>query len=56
MNESRVTVQRELQAAGRYLLANELAWGNAGNLSARLGSRYTARHRQRHAPGRTGRR
>lgn len=26
----------ELQAAGRYMLANELAWGNAGNLSARL--------------------
>ncbi|MCC6803210.1 MAG: class II aldolase/adducin family protein [Anaerolineae bacterium] len=30
-----VRVRRELQAAGRYLLANELAWGNAGNLSAR---------------------
>ena len=36
MNKSRAAVQRELQAAGRYLLANELAWGNAGNLSARL--------------------
>ena len=31
------SLRRELQAAGRYLLANELAWGNAGNLSARLG-------------------
>jgi ribulose-5-phosphate 4-epimerase/fuculose-1-phosphate aldolase len=28
--------RRELQAAGRYMLANGLAWGNAGNLSARL--------------------
>jgi 3-dehydro-4-phosphotetronate decarboxylase len=27
-----------LQAAGRYMLDNELAWGNAGNISARLGS------------------
>jgi 3-dehydro-4-phosphotetronate decarboxylase len=32
-NEAR----RGLQAAGRYMLANDLAWGNAGNLSARLG-------------------
>jgi 3-dehydro-4-phosphotetronate decarboxylase len=29
-------IRQELQAAGRYLLANELAWGNAGNLSARI--------------------
>ena len=28
--------RRELQAAGRYMLENGLAWGNAGNLSARL--------------------
>lgn len=27
----------QLQAAGRYLLANGLTWGNAGNLSARIG-------------------
>ena len=26
-----------LQAAGRYMLENDLAWGNAGNISARLG-------------------
>jgi 3-dehydro-4-phosphotetronate decarboxylase len=26
-----------LQAAGIYMLENDLAWGNAGNLSARLG-------------------
>jgi 3-dehydro-4-phosphotetronate decarboxylase len=32
-NEAR----RGLQAAGHYMLANDLAWGNAGNLSARLG-------------------
>jgi L-fuculose-phosphate aldolase len=32
-NEAR----RELQAAGRYLLENDLAWGNAGNISARIG-------------------
>jgi 3-dehydro-4-phosphotetronate decarboxylase len=31
-------LRRDLQAAGRYMLANELAWGNAGNLSARLGA------------------
>jgi L-fuculose-phosphate aldolase len=30
-------VRQELQLAGRYLLENDLAWGNAGNLSARLG-------------------
>src|SRR5688572_23868036 len=29
-------LRQQLQAAGRYLLANELTWGNAGNLSARL--------------------
>src|SRR5687768_17005812 len=29
-------LRRQLQAAGRYMLANELAWGNAGNLSAQL--------------------
>jgi L-fuculose-phosphate aldolase len=28
----------ELRAAGQYMLANELAWGNAGNLSARTGA------------------
>jgi 3-dehydro-4-phosphotetronate decarboxylase len=28
---------RALQQAGRYLLENELTWGNAGNLSARSG-------------------
>jgi 3-dehydro-4-phosphotetronate decarboxylase len=32
LNEAR----QQLQAAGRYLLANDLAWGNAGNISARL--------------------
>lgn len=26
-----------LQAAGHYMLENDLAWGNAGNISARLG-------------------
>jgi ribulose-5-phosphate 4-epimerase/fuculose-1-phosphate aldolase len=31
-------IRRGLQAAGRYMLDNELAWGNAGNISARLGS------------------
>ncbi|HEY3473457.1 MAG TPA: class II aldolase/adducin family protein [Anaerolineales bacterium] len=31
-NEAR----RELQFAGRYMLENGLAWGNAGNISARL--------------------
>lgn len=33
LNEAR----QGLQAAGRYLLENNLTWGNAGNLSARLG-------------------
>jgi ribulose-5-phosphate 4-epimerase/fuculose-1-phosphate aldolase len=32
-NEARIG----LQTAGRYMLENELAWGNAGNISARLG-------------------
>jgi 3-dehydro-4-phosphotetronate decarboxylase len=32
-NEAR----RGLQSAGRYMLDNDLAWGNAGNISARLG-------------------
>jgi 3-dehydro-4-phosphotetronate decarboxylase len=30
-------VRRQLQLAGRYMLDNDLAWGNAGNISARLG-------------------
>ncbi|HKY54322.1 MAG TPA: class II aldolase/adducin family protein [Anaerolineales bacterium] len=30
--------RRGLQAAGRYMLDNGLAWGNAGNISARLDS------------------
>lgn len=29
-------LRRQLQEAGRYLLENDLTWGNAGNLSARL--------------------
>lgn len=33
-NEAR----RGLQAAGRYMVENDLAWGNAGNLSARIGA------------------
>ena len=32
LNEAR----RALQSAGRYMLANDLAWGNAGNISVRL--------------------
>ena len=28
--------RRALQSAGRYMLENDLAWGNAGNISARL--------------------
>jgi 3-dehydro-4-phosphotetronate decarboxylase len=32
LNEAR----RGLQTAGRYMLDNDLAWGNAGNISARL--------------------
>lgn len=34
VNEAR----KGLQAAGRYMLENDLAWGNAGNNSARLDS------------------
>jgi len=30
-------VRRQLQSAGQYMLDNALAWGNAGNISARLG-------------------
>jgi L-fuculose-phosphate aldolase len=30
--------RKGLQAAGRYMLDNDLAWGNAGNISARLDS------------------
>ena len=30
-------VRRQLQSAGHYMLENDLAWGNAGNISARLG-------------------
>src|SRR5688500_1990153 len=30
-------VRRQLQSAGHYMLDNDLAWGNAGNVSARLG-------------------
>jgi 3-dehydro-4-phosphotetronate decarboxylase len=33
LNEARAA----LQTAGRFMLENQLAWGNAGNLSARLG-------------------
>jgi 3-dehydro-4-phosphotetronate decarboxylase len=33
LKEARV----QLQAAGRSMLGNDLAWGNAGNISARLG-------------------
>jgi ribulose-5-phosphate 4-epimerase/fuculose-1-phosphate aldolase len=29
-------LRRQLQAAGQYMLANDLAWGNAGNISAQL--------------------
>ena len=40
MDASSLTAEaarRELREAGRYMLENALAWGNAGNLSARLG-------------------
>ncbi|QHT61131.1 class II aldolase/adducin family protein [Paenibacillus lycopersici] len=30
-------VRSELQSAGRYMMAHGLAWGNAGNISARTG-------------------
>jgi 3-dehydro-4-phosphotetronate decarboxylase len=29
--------RKGLQTAGRYMLENDLAWGNAGNISARIG-------------------
>ena len=29
-------VRRQLRSAGHYMLENDLAWGNAGNISARL--------------------
>src|SRR5690606_37117747 len=29
-------LRRQLREAGQYMLANDLAWGNAGNISARL--------------------
>ncbi|HMQ35794.1 MAG TPA: class II aldolase/adducin family protein [Chloroflexaceae bacterium] len=35
---SDTTTARELIEAGRYLVRHELAWGNAGNLSARTGA------------------
>lgn len=31
-------VLEQLRRAGRYMLEHELAWGNAGNLSARIGT------------------
>lgn len=31
-------VREQLRAAGRYMLENDLAWGNAGNISARIGA------------------
>lgn len=31
------TAKRQLQAVGRYMMQYELAWGNAGNISARTG-------------------
>jgi L-fuculose-phosphate aldolase len=37
MNDDERALRQGLRAAGRYLLDNGLAWGNAGNLSARLG-------------------
>lgn len=30
--------RRQLQAAGRYMMEHELAWGNAGNISVRTGT------------------
>jgi L-fuculose-phosphate aldolase len=38
MNQLHGPIVEELRAAGQYMLANELAWGNAGNLSARTGA------------------
>jgi 3-dehydro-4-phosphotetronate decarboxylase len=34
--ESVNELRKQLQEAGRYMLANGLTWGNAGNLSARI--------------------
>lgn len=31
-----IEARTQLQSAGRYMLDNDLAWGNAGNISARL--------------------
>ncbi|MDB5054185.1 MAG: fuculose phosphate aldolase [Bacilli bacterium] len=31
-------VRKELQSVGKYMMENQLAWGNAGNISARSGS------------------
>ncbi len=36
MNGNSATIRNDLQAMGHYLLDNELTWGNAGNLSARI--------------------
>lgn len=38
MSQLHDSIVEELRAAGQYMLANELAWGNAGNLSARTGA------------------
>jgi 3-dehydro-4-phosphotetronate decarboxylase len=38
MDQIRTRLISDLQAAGKYLYANALTWGNAGNLSARLDS------------------
>lgn len=35
-----ITALQGLQAAGKYLLANALTWGNSGNLSARTGPEH----------------
>ena len=31
-------IREQLRTAGRYMLENDLAWGNAGNISARIGA------------------
>ena len=31
-------IREQLRVAGRYMLENDLAWGNAGNISARTGA------------------
>lgn len=38
MNDAYAAACAELQAAGRAMLASDLTWGNAGNLSARTGA------------------